>query len=147
MLKVVSIITAVSMVCLQAMAAPITTESLIGKYKVVAKVPFQTVNLNFHITSEKEFEIQRLDGDGKPEETCNGTYELGKSLFQETELVAVEGDAFKGVFTCPSDRSKDVDFNIDFRNKTVEDLEKGTTVSVTTSLAPMKIKATVKKVD
>jgi hypothetical protein len=116
-------------------AATITADNIIGKYLVVASVPFQKVKINFRVLSNKDFEIEQLNHDGSPEETCNGTYEI-----QSAETL------FKGVFNCPSNRSKDVDFDIDFKGKTTDDLVAGTSVTVTTSLAPTKIKATVIRV-
>ena len=129
----------------QAVAAPISADSIIGRYSVEASVPFRKVKIDFKVVNSKEFEITQIDKDGKPEETCNGTYEISASL-DWTPIIFADGKMFKGVFTCPSDRSKDVDFDIDFQDKTTEDLVKGTSVVVTTSLAPMKIKATVKKI-
>ena len=129
----------------QAIAAPISAESIVGRYAVDASVPFRKVKIDFKVVSNKEFEITQIDKDGKPEETCNGTYEISASL-DWTPVIFADGKMFKGVFTCPSDRSKDVDFDIDFQDKTTDDLVKGTQVIVTTSLAPMKIKATVKKI-
>ena len=129
----------------KAVAAPISAESIIGRYAVDASVPFRKVKIDFKVISNTEFEITQIDRNGTPEETCNGTYQVSASL-DWTPVIFADGKMFEGVFTCPSDRSKDVDFDIDFQNKTTEDLIKGTTVIVTTSLAPMKIKATVKKI-
>jgi len=129
----------------QAVAGPITADSIVGRYAVEASVPFQKVKIDFKVINNKEFEITRLDKGGNPEETCNGTYELNASI-DWTPIVFADGVVFQGIFTCPSNRSKDIDFDIDFQNKTTEDLVRGTTVVVSTSLAPTKIKATVKKI-
>jgi hypothetical protein len=67
------------------------------------------------------------------------------SLFRR-DLQVLAGKSFKGTFSCPSDRSRSNDFNINFGDKKMEDLEKGTNVTVTTSAAPgMRLNAYVKK--
>jgi hypothetical protein len=142
-----ALVMASAMTGLQAKAAPLTPDSIIGRYYVTAKVPFQHVELNIHVLNQKEFEIERLDRDHNPEELCNGTFVMVDHLdIMDTQIAAdAQYHAFKGIFTCPSDRSKEVDFNIEFGNVTTDDLVKGTSVMVTTSLAPMKIKANVKR--
>ena len=129
-----------------AFAAELTPENLVGRYKVEAKAGFQKVYLNFRVINTTEFELQRTYPNGGKDEVCNGTYSLNDSgLFWDKEVLA-EGKSFKGVFTCPSNRSKKVDFNIDFKKTTTEDLARGTSVSVTSSLAPgVRLSAYVKK--
>lgn len=117
-----------------ALAEEISPENLVGQYKVEAKAGFQKVYLNFRVLNTRDFEIQRTYPDGHADETCNGTYVLGVSKI------------FKGVFTCPSNRSKDIDFNVHLQNKKTEDLVQGTNVTVTTSMAPgMRINAYLKR--
>lgn len=118
----------------QANATPITHDNLVGHYKVQAFLPFQKILINFRVLNQNEFEIERLNRSGDPKETCNGSY-------------LTRSEIFKGRFSCPSNRSKEVDFDIDFRNKTFEDLLEGTQVTVVTSLMRGKIKATVKRVE
>ncbi|KYG68117.1 hypothetical protein AZI87_02325 [Bdellovibrio bacteriovorus] len=129
----------------QALAADITPGNLIGKYKVEARAGFQKVYLNFRVVNTKEFELQRYYSNGNVDETCNGTFSLSPTLFWDFKTFA-SGKMFKGVFTCPSNRSRTVDFNIDFSGKKTEDLVQGTTVTVTSSMARgMRINAYVKK--
>lgn len=128
-----------------AISAELSPGNLVGRYKVEAKAGFQRVYLNFRVLNTREFEIQRTYSDGRVDESCDGTYGLSPSLFRNLDLLAA-GKIFNGVFTCPSNRSKEMDFNIDFRNTTTEDLTRGTTVTVTSSMAPgMRINAYVKK--
>lgn len=123
----------------------ITPENLVGHYKAQAKVAFTRYYLNLRILDTNDFEIQRTYPDGRKDEMCNGKYTVVASLFRRNQEVFA-GKSFKGTFTCPSDRSRKNDFNINFGDKKVEDLEKGTSVIVTTSAAPgMRLSAYVKK--
>lgn len=132
--------------CSQAFAAELSPGNLVGRYKVEAKAGFQKVFLNFRVVNTSEFELQRTYPDGHSDQSCNGTYSLNPSLFWTNEIILASGKTFKGVFTCPNDRSKNVNFNIDFENKTTDDLSRGTSVVVTSSMAPgMRINAYVKK--
>lgn len=131
--------------CTQAFAAELTPENLVGQYGVSARVGFRTVNLNFKVLNTTEFELQRIFSDGRKDQVCNGSYKLNRTLFWHREKLA-PGKIFNGVFTCPDDRSREVDFNIDFAHRTTENLIKGTEVTVTSSLAAgMRVKAYVKK--
>lgn len=131
--------------CTQALATELTPENIIGHYGVSARVGFRSVNLNFKVLSTNEFELQRIYSDGRRDQVCNGTYKLNPTLFWHMNKLT-PGKFFKGVFTCPDDRSREVDFNIDFTNKTTEDLINGTNVTVTSSMAAgMRVKAYVKK--
>ncbi|HWU44885.1 MAG TPA: hypothetical protein VN132_15640 [Bdellovibrio sp.] len=145
MIKFFSVTALLLFFCTQSFATELTPSNLIGRYKVTAKAGFQTVYLKFRVVDTREFEIQRTYSDGHDDELCNGTYNLHNSLYLDEYLVLNSGKSFDGLFTCPSDRSKKIDFNIDFANTTVEDLAKGTTVTVTTSLAPIRLNAYVKK--
>ncbi|RYZ89015.1 MAG: hypothetical protein EOP06_09975 [Proteobacteria bacterium] len=158
MLRNIMLSASVAMFGSAALAAPITGQNLVGRYRVEASALFKKVKINFRVLNSKEFEIQQLDREDNPEELCNGTYSIAQSMFNANEtddfattvalpVVMQQGQSFIGQFTCPSDRSKVVDFNIDFQNKTTDDLVRGTTVVVTTSMAPMKIKATVIRVN
>ncbi|MGZ3769285.1 MAG: hypothetical protein ACXVCP_01950 [Bdellovibrio sp.] len=128
-----------------ASAAELTPQRLIGEYGVKTQVATETVLLNFKILNTKEFELQRLYSDGHTDPTCNGSYKLNPTLFLSMGKLA-PGKFFKGAFTCPDDRSSSIEFNIDFTNKTTDDLTKGTEVTVTTSLAEgMKLRAYLKR--
>ncbi len=130
---------------LQTMAAELGPGNIVGRYKVSASVGFQKVYLKFYVINPNEFEIQRVYPSGKEDEVCNGTYSLSSHLAWNLAKLA-KSTVFEGVFTCPSNRQKHVDFDIDFKNRTLEDLVKGTTVTVTSSLAPgYAIDAFVKK--
>lgn len=129
----------------QAMATEITPQSIIGSYKVNAWVGFKKAYFNFKVLGTSEFEIQRYYPDGHKDQTCNGTYTMRSTLFVQMGAL-VQGKIFKGVFTCPDDRSKNVHFNIDYNDKNLEDLIQGTKVVLTSSLAPgIKINAFVKR--
>lgn len=129
----------------QTLAAELTPDNIIGRYKVSARAGFMKVYLNFNVTSDKEFEIQRVYTSGRQDEVCKGRYDLNAQVFWDFDSLGA-GKFFKGVFTCPSKPDKPVDFNIDFKDKTTEDLVKGTNVVVTSSLAPGRnIQAHVKK--
>lgn len=126
-------------------AKEITPETLIGRYKAEAKVAFTRYYLNMRVQDQNEFEIQRVYPDGRKDEVCNGKFTVAPSLFRR-DTVVFAGKSFRGKFTCPSDRSKTNDFNINFGDKKIEDLEKGTSVVVTTSAAPgMRLSTYVKK--
>lgn len=132
-------------ISLQTMAAELSPGNIVGHYKVSASVGFQKVYLKFHVVDANDFEIQRVYPSGKEDEVCNGTYNLNTQLAWNMTTFA-NNTVFKGVFTCPSNRQKRIDFDIDFKNKTTEDLVKGTNVTVTSSLAPgYAIDAFVKK--
>ncbi|WP_374074670.1 hypothetical protein [Bdellovibrio bacteriovorus] len=131
--------------CTQAFAAELSPGNLVGRYKVEAKAGFQRVYLNFRVVNTQEFEVQRTYPNGNADEVCNGTYNLNPSLFWE-DIILASGKTFKGVFTCPSNRSRSINFNIEFENKTTEDLVRGTSVTVTSSMAPgRRISVYVKK--
>lgn len=133
------------LMCTQAKATELTPESIIGDYKVHARVAFKKADFNFKVLGTSEFEIQRYYSDGRKDPTCHGTYVMHPTLYVHMGAL-VQGKMFKGVFNCPNDRSKDINFNIDYNNKTIEDLIKGTRVTVTSTLAPgIKIKAFVKR--
>jgi len=130
---------------LSATAAELSPGNLAGDYKVSASVGFQKVYLNFRVLDTSRFEIQRVYPSGRQDEVCSGTYAMNASLMWDMLMMA-SGKVFKGVFVCPSKPGKNVDFNIDFKNKTTDDLVQGTTVVVTSSLAPgYAINAFVKK--
>lgn len=132
--------------CSQALAAELSPGNLVGRYKVEAKVAFQKVYLNFRVLNTKEFELQRTYPNGGADEVCNGTFRLDPTLFWMDYRILGTGKTFKGVFTCPSNRSRSINFDIDFENRTTEDLVRGTTVVVTSSLAPgRRLNAYVKK--
>jgi len=129
----------------QAHAAELSPDNIIGHYKVTANAGFRRVNLKIHVLNTNEFEIQRVYASGRGDEVCNGTYRLDSQLAWNIANIMTK-NVFKGVFTCPSNRQRKIDFNIDYKNRTTEDLIKGTTVTVTTSLAPgYSIKAFVIK--
>ena len=133
------------LVSTSALATEITPENLVGHYKAEAKVAFTRYYLSLRIIDNNDFEIQRTYPDGRKDESCNGTYSVGPSLFRK-DLQVLVGKSFKGSFTCPSDRSRTNNFNINFGEKKLEDLVKGTSVTVTTSAAPgMRLNAYVKK--
>jgi hypothetical protein len=129
----------------QVKAAELTPETIIGHYRVSANIAFHKVYLKFHVVDADSFEIQRVYPNGKEEEVCNGTYGMNTKTAGNMAVLATSG-VFKGVFTCPSNRQKRVDFDIDFKNKTTEDLINGTMVTVTSSLTRgYTINAFVKK--
>lgn len=126
-------------------AAELSPDTLIGRYKVEAKVLWQKVFLNFRVLNTEEFEVQRTYENGRVDEICNGTYNLNSRFVWRHPAPKVQ-NSFLGTFTCPSDRSRTMDLNIDFENKKTEDLVRGTTVTVTSSMAPgRKISAFVKR--
>ncbi|MDG0815099.1 hypothetical protein [Bdellovibrio svalbardensis] len=130
----------------QAFATELSPGNLPGHYKVQAKAGFQTVYVNFRVLDQDSFEFQRTYPDGRKDELCDGSYTLTNSFYLNDYAILAANKAFRGKMTCPSDRSKKIDFNIDFASTTVEDLVRGTTVSVTSSLAPgMRLSAYVKK--
>ncbi|WP_413288708.1 hypothetical protein [Bdellovibrio sp. HCB337] len=129
----------------QVLAAELTPDNIIGNYKVSARAGFMKVYLNFNVVSAQEFEIQRVYTSGRKDEVCKGKFDLNSHVFWDFDSLGA-GKLFKGVFICPSKPDKPVDFNIDFKDKTTEDLAKGTNVTVTSSLAPGRnIQAHVKK--
>jgi hypothetical protein len=133
------------LVSTSALATEVTPENLIGRYKAEARVAFSRYYMNLRVVDTNDFEIQRTYPDGRKDEVCNGKYSVVASLFRR-DLQVLAGKSFKGTFSCPSDRSRSNDFNINFGDKKMEDLEKGTNVTVTTSAAPgMRLNAYVKK--
>lgn len=116
----------------QVFAAPITPGNLIGRYKVEARAGFQKIYVNFRVLSTDEFELQRTYPDGRVDEVCNGKYAVAPGIFWASEGILAAGNVFKGSVSCPSDRSKTESFNIDFQDKTTDDLERGTNVKVQT---------------
>jgi len=132
-----------------AFAAEITPSTLIGRYRVSARVGLARITLNFNVINAREFEVQRVHGSGQVDETCNGTYELaaqamgGFNTLLGGELLSGHGyrsvaasKIFRGEFTCPSNRSKTITLSVNFRNATTQRLARGTTVMVKTSLVP-----------
>lgn len=118
-----------------ASATPLTPDNIIGRYKVDASYLGQHAYVKIHIVNNREFDITRYYPNGKEDPTCQGTYTFGSNAFIDEAGFLAAGRVFKGVFTCPDDRSKRYDFNIDYKNTQLEDLIKGTTVSVTSSMA------------
>nr|BFD60468.1 hypothetical protein CKG001_25750 [Bdellovibrio sp. CKG001]BFD63883.1 hypothetical protein BdHM001_25640 [Bdellovibrio sp. HM001] len=131
---------------LPAMAAEITPGTLVGRYKVEARAGFQKIYANFRVLNTTEFEVQRTYANGAEDEVCNGTYNLLSSVSWDENWLLAVSKQFKGNFTCPSNRSKTITFNVDFGANKTEDLARGTQVVVTSSMAPgMKLNAYVKK--
>lgn len=129
----------------QVHAAEITPGTLIGHYKAEARVGFQKVMVSLRVLNTQEFEVQRLNSNGSSGERCNGTYLVRTENSYINDTMALS-KVFKGSFTCPSDRSKTLTFDIDFQNKKTEDLAKGTYVTVSSSMAPGRsLSAYVKK--
>jgi hypothetical protein len=127
-------------------ATEITPGNIIGRYRVQASVGFQTIYAKFRVLSTTEFEVQRTYSDGHSDAACNGTYQFSNNVYVLGDGVIARTKMFKGNATCPTDRSKNYDFDIDFSNKSMEDLAHGTNVIVTTSLAPgFHLNAYVKK--
>lgn len=125
-------------------AADITPNTLVGRYNIEAKAFNKSAKIRLTVIDAKQFEVQRLYDDhaGK---ICNGTYQLkeesnwGEGGFGTNRI-------FKGLFSCPDDRSKTADFDINFKTLTTRDLEKGAYVEVTSSLASgMTLNAKMKK--
>ena len=143
MIRRILSITVLSLLCTYANATEITPQTLIGHYDAKGNAGFQSFQIFFLVTSATEFELQRVYPDGHKGEMCNGTYRLSKNFL---DITTASTKSFDGVFTCPSDRSKTTSFGIAFGKATLEDLIKGTTVDITTSLAPgMTLSAFVKR--
>ncbi|MEK2689270.1 hypothetical protein [Bdellovibrio sp. GT3] len=120
-----------------AFATPLTADNIVGRYNVEASYMFQKAYMKFHVMNNKEFEITRYHKDGRTEATCQGSFIVtNKSFYDEYGIRNNNGRYFKGVFTCPNDRSKKIDFNIDYKNTQLEDLPKGVKVTATTSMVP-----------
>ncbi|WP_413576247.1 hypothetical protein ACLVWU_17845 [Bdellovibrio sp. HCB290] len=120
-----------------AFATPISADNIVGRYNVEASYMFQKAYMKFRVLNNHEFEITRYHKDGRTEPTCQGSFVVNNSLyFDDYGVLNAGGRYFKGVFTCPNDRSKKVDFNIDYKNTQVEDLPKGVRVTATTSMVP-----------
>lgn len=120
-----------------ALARDITPGNLIGAYKVSASALFKQFYGNIYVQSTSDFEFERTYPDGRREARCQGTYTL---------TGPANGKVLQGYGTCPDDRQKKLDFRIEFNNKTMEDLEHGTTVPVRSSLSGgVRVNATVKK--
>ena len=146
MIKQILLSTALVLSSAAAFATELTPSNLIGRYKVTAKAGFQTVYVNFRVNSSTEFTLQRTYPDGSKDAACDGTFKLNNSLYVTEDDVVLASKTFKGKMTCPDDRSKVIDFNIYFGGTTVEDLVAGTSVDVTSSMAPgMTLHAYVKK--
>ena len=128
----------------QVFATEITPERLIGRYTAEARVLFQKVHLRLRVLTTKQFQVQRVFSNGNVGEICDGTFTMTPMAFLFEDIFA-PGQVFKGVATCPSNRSENLTFNLQLVNKTMEDLEAGTNVTLTTSLAPGRINAYVKK--
>lgn len=131
-----------------AFATPISADNIIGRYNVEASYMFQKAYMKFNVINSQEFEITRYYKNGDVDPTCQGTFKVTNSLYyNEAGRLMTGGRYFKGVFTCPDDRSKKIDFNIDYKNTQVEDLPKGVNVTATSSMVPgnAKLKAYVIK--
>ena len=140
------ILSAIVLMSANAFAAEITPSTLVGRYSVEAKVLFKRIYANVRINNTKDFEFQQTDGNGKGEEICTGTYTLNSSLFLVTDTMLASGKVLNGVATCPSDRSKKMDLSIDFEDTTTDDLVRGTTLKMRTSLGGgVRLNAFVKK--
>ncbi len=107
-----------------------------GRYKIEARAGLQK---NLCELSRRQYTRVRIAENlsqwQKVDQTCNGTFVLNSTLFWD-EVVVTAGKLFKGTFTCPDNRSRTVDFNVNFANKTTEDLAQGTNVIVSSSVAP-----------
>ena len=132
------------LVSAQVFATEITPERLIGRYTADARVLFQKVHLRLRVLTTKQFQVQRVFSNGSTGEICDGTFTMTAVTFTFEEIFAI-GQVFRGVATCPSNRSENLTFNLQLIDKTMEDLESGTNVSLTTSLVPGRIDAYVKK--
>lgn len=135
MIKLILTATCVMCLCGQTRAAELEPSTLVGQYDVQADMGMQKYYLDFRVLNTQEFEMQRVYSNGQKDELCTGNYRMDSEVLGNLAMLAV-GHVFKGIVSCPSNRSRQVDFSIDFKNKTTEDLVKGTTVGISTSLAP-----------
>ncbi|MGZ3773940.1 MAG: hypothetical protein ACXVCY_13570 [Pseudobdellovibrionaceae bacterium] len=135
---------ALALTCTQALATEITPANFVGNYDLTAKIGAADARLEIHIVNAKEFQLQSIHPDGKRDELCNGIYNITATSVGKDERHASK--IFKGTFTCPSNRTQQSTLNLDFTNKTMEDLAIGTTVPMMSSVAPTEIiKAFIKK--
>ncbi|MGZ3742856.1 MAG: hypothetical protein ACXWRE_05825 [Pseudobdellovibrionaceae bacterium] len=111
----------------QAQAEALRPSNIIGQYKVISDLGIQKYYLNFHVIGTQEFEMQRTYPNGNTDEMCNGTYNMDSRGVKHV---------FRGEVSCPSNRSRQMTFTIDFQDKTTDDLINGTTVIVMTSAIP-----------
>lgn len=130
-----------------AFATPLTADNLVGRYNVEASYMFQKAYMKFRVLNNTEFEITRYYKNGTQDPTCQGKFVVTNSFYYDDQgALNTGGRYFKGVFTCPDDRSKKIDFNIDYKNTQLEDLPNGVNVTATTSMVPKaKLKAWVIK--
>ncbi|MGZ3772160.1 MAG: hypothetical protein ACXVCY_05705 [Pseudobdellovibrionaceae bacterium] len=136
--------TALVLACAPAFATEITPTSLIGHYGLKAVVGATDIHLDIRVLSAKEFQLQRIHPDGKKDQLCDGTFTINP--IQAGKDGKIAGKIFKGLFTCPDNRTQQTTISLDLTKKTMEDLEKGTTVPMMSSLAPTeRIKAFIKK--
>lgn len=132
----------------QVFAEELTPNNIVGRYKVTARAGIIKVYLNFNVLNATDFEIQRVYAGGRTDEVCTGTYTMDQPLLFWNLEALYETNVFKGAFSCPSNPSRQIDFNVYFKSLSVEDLNRGATVTVTTSLAPGRnIPAHIKRVD
>lgn len=118
-------------------ATEITPERLIGRYRVSAQALFKKFYGNIYVHNTHDFEFERTYPDGRKDPICQGTYTLSGPS---------NGKILQGYGTCPDDRQKKLDFRIEFGNKTMEDLVRGTIVQVRSSLSGgLRVNAHVKK--
>ncbi len=112
-------------------AADITAQNLVGKYRIDAKAFTKSARFRLNVINANEFEVQRIfdDHDGK---ICNGTFKIEKESHHWPLKDAI---VFKGVGSCPDDRSKVADFKINFKDQSIRDIQQGASVQVTSSMA------------
>lgn len=125
-----------------ALAADITAQNLVGRYRIDAKAFTKSAHFRLNVINASEFEIQRIfdDHDGT---VCNGSFKVEK---ESRFWPFPDSMVFKGVGSCPDNRSRMMDFKVIFKNVAVENLRAGAAVQISSSLAAgITVGATMKQ--
>jgi hypothetical protein len=121
------------------MAADINPTNMVGSYRIEAKALGKIAVFLLHVLPENQCEVTREFSDGHLGKLCNGTYSLSKEGARGQDLY------FRSVFTCPDDRSIDLILDLNLASAKVRDLEKGTSVQVSSKDLPFAIYGKIKK--
>jgi hypothetical protein len=121
------------------MAAEINTINMVGNYRIEAKALGKKAVFLLHVLPDSQCEVTREYPDGHQGKLCNGDYQLSREGSRGQNLY------FRSKFTCPNDRSQDLNLDLDLASAQTRDLEKGASVKVSSKDLPFAIYGKIKK--
>lgn len=128
---------ALSVISYEIFGVEINENTLPGRYVVEAKYLMKKATFALNIQNASQFEIQRTDKNPNAK-ICAGQYRIADVPNNGTEIGQTQTKRFEGDFSCPNKPNERADFNITFKNISIEDLKEEARVEIASSLAKGK---------